>query len=343
MKAMVLQQFNEPLVETTLPDPSHDENEIIIQVKANGLCATDLKIISGVVPTVSVPHVQGHEVSGEVVSVGAKVPGLVRGDRVTVYPTRSCGFCDYCRLGMENYCSDAPRTGFEIDGGFSDYMCVLGRNAVKISHDLPFELAAIIPDAMATAYHALVQKAKAQVGETVVVVGLGGLGIHTVQLAALLGSRVIAVDVEPDKIAAASEYGADETINALHEDVVDRVKDLTGGSGADVVIEGVGGEAVPKVLADCFKFLKLGGRLVVMGYAYDKHLTVDTADLIYGQWNVLGTRASNLQDVVETVRLVESGLLKPVVSQRFSLFDANNALNMLEKSPPLGRIVLVSP
>ena len=126
MKAMVLQQFNEPLVETTLPDPSHDENEIIIQVRANGLCATDLKIISGVVPTVSIPHVQGHEVSGEVVSVGSKVPGLALGDRVTVYPTRSCGFCDYCRLGMENYCSDAPRTGFEIDGGFSDYMVYEG-------------------------------------------------------------------------------------------------------------------------------------------------------------------------------------------------------------------------
>ena len=340
MRAMVLKGFNEPLVEESVPDPIFDEDEILIKVQANGLCATDLKIQTGTVPTVSLPHVQGHEVSGEVLSVGAKVPHLSVGDRVTVYPTRSCGFCNYCRLGLENYCSAAPRTGFELDGGFSEYMKVLGRNAVKISSDVPFELAAIIPDAMATAYHSLVQKAKTQVGETVAVIGLGGLGIHTVQLASVLGARVIAIDVVPEKIAAAQSYGADEVINAASEDTITRVMELTGGSGADVVVEGVGGEVVPRVLGDCFKILRLGGRLVVMGYAYGKDLTVDTAELIYGQWNVIGTRASTLQDVVETVKLVEQGLLKPVVSKTFNLLDANDALQMLQDSPPLGRIVL---
>ncbi|GIS83211.1 MAG: hypothetical protein CM1200mP15_18430 [Dehalococcoidia bacterium] len=126
----------------------------------------------------------------------------------------------------------------------------------------------------------------------------------------------------------------------LVKDTVTRVRELTGGAGADVVVEGVGGEVVPRVLDDCFKILRLGGRLVVMGYAYGKDLTVDTAQLIYGQWNVIGTRASTLQDVVETVKLVEQGLLKPVVSKTFNLVEANDALQMLQDSPPLGRIVL---
>jgi len=116
----------------------------------------------------------------------------------------------------------------------------------------------------------------------------------------------------------------------------------TGGAGADVVVEGVGGEAVAAVLPDSLACLKLGGRLVILGYNYGIPLAVDTADLIYGQWSILGTRASNLQDVVEVVKLVEQGRLKPVVSENYQLQDVEQALAKLRESPPLGRIVLQS-
>ena len=342
MKAMLLEQFNAPLTLGDVPDPHMGPRDVIVKVVANGLCATDLKISGGLVPTVPLPHIPGHEAAGEVVEVGSEVPGLQKGDHVTVYPTEGCGFCDYCRKGMENYCVTAPRTGFEINGGFSEYMRVSGRNAVKISPEVPWEEAAIIPDAIASVYHALTQRARVQPGETVVIVGIGGLGIHAMQMAKIMGARVIAADVVPDKLQGAEQFSPDFIVNSRFESLPERVKELTNGLGADVVVEGVGGEAVAAVLPDSLASLKLGGRLVILGYNYGIPLAVDTADLIYGQWSILGTRASNLQDVVDVVKLVEQGQLKPVVSDTYPLHDVEQALAKLRESPPLGRIVLQS-
>jgi 2-desacetyl-2-hydroxyethyl bacteriochlorophyllide A dehydrogenase len=340
MKAMVLEDFHRPLVWRQLLDPTCGDQEVVLRVQANGLCATDLKIVDGVVPTVPLPHVLGHETAGEAVEVGAEVRGLEIGDHVTIYPTQGCGFCDACRMGIENYCLAAPRTGFEIDGGFSEYLQVPGRNAVKIAPEVPWEQAAIIPDAIASSYHALTQKARLQVGETVIIVGLGGLGIHALQLALSMGARVIAADVAPDKLAAARGYEPEAVVNSGEAALPEAVKLLTGGRGADVVLECVAGGAVPNVLKDCLDCLKLGGRLVVMGYGYSLPLTVDTAELVYGQWSILGTRASTLQDVVDVARLVESSRLTPVVSERFPMEQANEAMAVLRENSPLGRIVL---
>ena len=299
MKAMVLEQFHAPLRWQEVPEPEIGPRDVLIKVVANGLCATDLKIADGLVPTVPLPHIPGHEAAGEVVEVGVDVPGLQPGDHVTVYPTEGCGFCDYCRRGLENYCVAAPRTGFEINGGFSQYMRVSGRNAVKVSPEVPWEDVAIIPDAIASVYHALTQKARVQAGETVVIIGIGGLGIHAMQLARIMGARVIAADVVPDKLRGAEQFGPDVIVYSREEDLPQRVKELTGGLGADA--------AVAAVLPDSLACLKLGGRLVVMGYNYGIPLAVDTADLVYGQWSILGTRASSRQDVVDVVKLVEQG------------------------------------
>ena len=179
-------------------------------------------------------------------------------------------------------------------------------------------------------------------GEPVVIVGVGGLGIHAVQIAHLMGARVIAVDVAPEKLEAAESFGADATINGREQDLPAQVKELTGGMGADLVVEAAGGDSVTKVLTESVSCLKLGGRLLVLGYTYGQPFSVDSADLIYGQCSILGTRASRLQDVVEVARLVEQDRIKPVVSATFPLGEANKALEVLQKSSPLGRIVLTS-
>ena len=157
------------------------------------------------------------------------------------------------------------------------------------------------------------------------------------------GFAVILLELQSkdlDTVAAAKEFGSKAVVNSLEEDLPTVVKDLTRGIGADVVVECVAGNAIPDVLKDCISCLKLGGRLVVMGYGYGLQVSVDSADLIYGQWSILGTRASTLQDVVEVVRLVEDGKLKPLVSQRFPLEQANEAMASLQENAPLGRIVL---
>ena len=342
MYAMVLEQFGHPLRWREMPEPVIGDGEVLLRVRANGLCATDLKIAEGLVPTVSLPHIPGHEVAGEVIAVGAAVPGLQPGDHITVYPTESCGFCDYCRRGRENCCSTAPRTGFELNGGFAEYMRVAGRNAVKIAPSVPWAAAAIIPDALASVYHALTARARVQAGETVLIVGIGGLGIHAIQIALLLGARVIAADVDGDKLNGAAEFGPAALINSRQQDLPQQVRELTDGWGADVVVETVGGNAVAAVLPESIASLRLGGRLAVLGYNYGIPLAVDTADLIYGQWSILGSRASPLQDVVEVARLVEQGRIKPFVSEQYPLRQAEQALARLRENPPLGRIVLTN-
>lgn len=342
MYAMVLEQFGHPLRWREVPEPAIGDGEVLLRVWANGLCATDLKIAEGLVPTVSLPHIPGHEVAGEVAAVGAAVPGLQPGDHITVYPTESCGFCDYCRRGMENCCSTAPRTGFELNGGFAEYMRVAGRNAVKIAPSVPWAAAAIIPDAIASVYHALTARARVQAGETVLIVGIGGLGIHAIQIALLLGARVIAADIDLDKLLGAGEFVPVALVNSRQQDLPEQVRELTDGWGADVVVETVGGNAVAAVLPESLASLRLGGRLAVLGYNYGIPLAVDTADLIYGQWSILGSRASPLQDVVEVARLVEQGRIKPVVSEQYPLQQAEQALARLRENPPLGRIVLTS-
>ena len=232
-----------------MPVPKFGPQEVLVRVRANGVCATDLKIMEGLVPTVSLPHVLGHEVAGEIVEVGSDVTGLQTGDHVTVYPTRGCGACDPCRNGMENHCLEALRTGFESAGGFSEYMRVLGRNAVRISPGVLFEEAAILPDAVASVYHALVQRAKLQVGETVAVIGVGGLGIHAVQVARAIGAEVIAADISPEKLDAAKDFQA-EVIDSSNGNLAGQVKERTDGRGVDVVIECVGGEVVSSVLKE---------------------------------------------------------------------------------------------
>ena len=342
MYAMVLERFGGPLRWREMPEPVIGDYDVLLRARANGLCATDLKIADGLVPTVALPHIPGHEVAGEVVAVGAAVPGLQLGDQVTVYPTESCGFCDYCRRGLENCCSTAPRTGFELNGGFAEYMRVAGRNAVKIDSSVPWAAAAIIPDAIASVYHALTARAQVRAGETVLIVGLGGLGIHALQVARLLGARVIAADIDPEKLNGAAEFGPAVLINSRQQDLPQRVRELTEGWGADVVVETVGGNAVAAALPESIACLRLGGRLAVLGYNYGIPLAVDTADLVYGQWSILGSRASTLQDVVDVARLVEQGKIKPVVSEQYPLEQAEQALARLRENPPLGRIALTS-
>lgn len=342
MKAMVLEQFNQPMRWSDVPEPECGPLDVVIEVKANGLCATDLKVSDGLVSTVKLPLIPGHEVAGEVREVGKEVNDLKVGDRVAVYPSLTCGSCDACRNGMENLCRRGVRTGFERDGGFSQYMKVLARNAVKVDATVPFDEASLIHGGLSTGYHALVRKAKLRVGETILMIGVGGIGIHMVQIANVIGARIIAADIDAEKLKIAGEFGAESTINSNEQSLVDAVMEMTDGDGVDVVAECVGGPVVPDILNDSISCLKIGGRLLVVGYAYGQPLNVDSARLIYGQWSLIGTRSSTIQDDVEVARLVEAGLLKPVVSRRFPLEQANHALEQLRTTSPLGRMVLTS-
>ncbi|HUZ90083.1 MAG TPA: alcohol dehydrogenase catalytic domain-containing protein [Candidatus Acidoferrales bacterium] len=341
MRALVLEQKGGPFVWHSVERPVVERDEVLVDVKANGLCGTDLKILDGQVSTVTMPAIIGHELSGVVIDVGSEVSNVAVGDNVVVHIYVGCMTCKHCRLGFENRCPDVRRLGFEIAGGFAEVIKAPSRNVLRVDPKIPLEEVAILSGSIATPFHGLRTRARISLGDWVALIGVGGLGIHALQLARELGGRMIAVDVTADKLEKALELGAEAAIDASHEDVPARIRALTGGRGADVVVEIVGGASIPPVLATSFQCLAQGGRLLVLGYGYGYPLQVDTAQLVYGQWEIQGSRSSAKQDLADVVELVERGRIKPIIAKTFPLDQVVEAMHELRTNPPLGRIVLV--
>jgi 2-desacetyl-2-hydroxyethyl bacteriochlorophyllide A dehydrogenase len=323
-----------------LGQPVLGPKDVLVRVKACGICGTDVKIRDGLVaaPIVVLPHVPGHEVAGEVTEVGPEVTGFKPGDRVTVYLYITCGECAHCRTGRENLCANLKRVGFEVFGGFADYLVVGARQLLHIGPDMPFEVAAVLPDAVAVPYHAIRHQAKAQVGDKLLIVGLGGLGIHAVQIAKAAGIEVIAADVKDEKLQLAREYGADHAVNPRQTDGLAFVRELTGGIGVDAVIENVGSS---ESLAWTLPATKNGGKLVIVGYSPGKPFPCDSMGMHYHEWEILGSRLSTKQDLAEVIKLVQKGLVKPLVTRRFALEQVNEALEELANDNILGRAVII--
>ncbi len=205
MKAWLLKGYNQPLepIERNRPQPG--PGEILLKVKACGLCYTDIKIIKGEIPPpiVTLPHVLGHEVAGEVVEIGQGVSGIAIGDLGVVYSYVTCHECPKCLTGRENICQNLRRVGFELDGGFSEYLSIPAYNFCPFSKNLQTQKMAILADAIGTPYHAITRLAQVKAGQDVLIVGAGGLGLHAVQIAKLCGARVMVVDMNPDALALA--------------------------------------------------------------------------------------------------------------------------------------------
>lgn len=337
MKSFVLNEYNTPLdmVETETPRPQR--GEIVLKVRACGICQTDLKIIRGEIPPpiVTLPQVIGHEVAGEVVEVGKHVDTVKPGDVGTVYIYATCHECEMCLAGRENLCKRLKRVGFEIGGGFSEYICVPAYNLCPFEKNLPFAKMAIIGDAIGTPYHAITALARIKPGQDVLIVGAGGLGIHGVQIAKLCGARVIVADKDPRALDLARNYGADETI--LPDNASQALIDLTGGSGVDAVIEIVG---YPETLDWSLPALKSGGRLIIVGYAPDRPFPLNTMAMHYNEYQIMGSRYLTKRELLQLIRLIERGKIEPVVTRTFPFAQANEALNALARKTTLGRIVL---
>jgi 2-desacetyl-2-hydroxyethyl bacteriochlorophyllide A dehydrogenase len=337
MKAWLLKGYNQALepIERNRPQPG--PGEILLKVKACGLCYTDIKIIKGEIPPpiVTLPHVLGHEVAGEVVEIGQGVSGIQIGDLGVVYSYVTCRECNRCLTGRENICQNLRRVGFELDGGFSEYLSIPAYNFCPFSRDLPIQKMAILADAIGTPYHAITRLAQVKAGQDVLIVGAGGLGLHAVQIAKLCGARTLVVDTNPDALALAKTYGADEILPA--EGAGAAVSKLTAGQGADAVIEIVG---APETLSWSLPATKSGGKLILVGYAPGRPYALDTMMMHYREYTVMGSRFTTKAELLELIKLVEQGVIRPVVTKTLPFDQANEALEALKKKTYLGRIVL---
>jgi len=338
MKAMVLHRFGEPLRMETVKDPEPGPREALVRVKACGVCGTDVKISSGFIAGVPLPHIMGHEIAGEVVQVGNEVEETRAGDRVCVHFYLTCGKCVYCQTGRESICSSLiGRLGFELDGGFAEFVRAPERNLIKIGRDLSYEEASVLADSAATAFHALTKRAQITPGKQVVIWGSGGVGFAAIQVAKLCGARVIALDVDDKKLEMAKKLGADEVVNVRKGDTVQAVNEFTRGKGVDVVLDLVGHQ---ETVDGAVNVLRRGGKLIFVGYDPKNPFRADSHDMVLRELEIVGSRASSRQELKELVDLVEEKKVRAVVSETLPMAEVNEVLSRLKKGEVVGRIVL---
>jgi D-arabinose 1-dehydrogenase-like Zn-dependent alcohol dehydrogenase len=274
-----------------------------------------------------------------VAGLGPGVTNVQVGDHVIVVLYVTCGQCVYCRTDRDNLCINlVGRPGFELDGAFAEYFTVPARNLFPISPSVPLEKVAAMSDAVATSWHAVRRQARVTPGQTVVLLGVGGLGIHATQITKLSGARAIAIDRVPEKLQMAECFGADLALNASEGDVVAQVRHRTAGLGADAVLDFV---ASPETVRLGLRMLKRDGVLVLVGLAPGRPFIVDPQEMVLSEKRIIGSRTSSQQDLVDAIRLVEEGKITPVISQRFRLEEVNEALEALRRGEAIGRIVVV--
>lgn len=340
MRAAVFTGPALPLDLRTVTRPEPAAGEILVRVAACGLCHTDLHYLDHNVPTFKTPPlVLGHEISGTVVRVGTGVDQVRVGTSVLLAPVTSCGECAMCRTGRENVCARQRMLGNTIDGGYAEYVVAPARDAFEIPADVPLEEACVIADALTTAFHAVTRRARIETGENVAVVGCGGLGLNVIQVASLVGARVIAVDIDPRKLALARELGAAVTIDAREGDAAKRVRAETQG-GADAAIEAIGN---PKTQEQALASLRTGGRLVLLGFAAE-NMSLPGGRVTYREITVIGTLGCRPVDFPVVLDLVRRGRLAlgPLVTHRHTLADINAGFDSLRRGEGVRHIVLVS-
>lgn len=341
MRAVQMIQPGEPLEFRDVPIPGGGDTDVLVRVRAAGICHSDAHYRAGTSPMGRLPITLGHEIAGEVEWIGPRVTNVRAGERVAVHYNVSCGECYHCKRGHEQFCASVQMLGHHVDGGYTDYVSIPARNAVPLPEEISFEAGATLMCASATALHAL-HKGRVKAGETVAVFGVGGLGLSAIQLARALGAvEVYAVDIHPDKLALASQYSA-IPIDAARCDAVEEIRTLTQGKGVDVALEMIG---LSKTMKQTVESVGVLGRAVIVGIS-KVPLEVDPYTTLIGkEVEVIGSNDHLLDELHTLIDLARRNVLDTshVVSQIIPL-DAekiNHRLDDLEKFTSDVRAVIV--
>jgi propanol-preferring alcohol dehydrogenase len=330
--------------------PKPKGSQVLVKVHSSGVCHSDIHLWDGgyegiggqLLKTtdrgVKYPLTPGHEIAGTIESLGEQAEGLKESEKVLVYPWIGEGSCPACRIGEENLC-DKPRSlGVYVDGGYSEYVLVPSyKYLVKIGDDLDMNAAATLSCSALTAYGA-VKNANLKPDNNVVIVGAGGLGLMAMQLAkAVTGARIIAMDLDDNKLKTAKQDGGvDDVVNSKNEDPVKAVMELTNNLGADAVIDFV--NASKTVEAD-MQFLRRRAKVVLVGL-FGGELKLSLVSMPTRAYRLIGSYTGTLNDLTELVSLAKRDIIKPLVSNRFKLDQATEALTMLKEGKIMGRGVI---
>lgn len=339
MRAMAVIDYQRPLELIERPVPRPGPGEALVRILYCGVCYSDVKTATGHMPfssRLALPHVPGHEISGEVAAVGAGVT-LRAGQRVVVFNYWACGSCHRCRAGQENVClSLRGWVGFTSPGGFQEYLVVPQSALLPLPAAIRPEQAAALSCAVGTSYHALIARGRVAPGETALVIGAGGVGLHAVQLARAAGARVLAVDVEPARLDLARQHGA-EAVALAGPDAARWVSDQTDGVGADLVLDAAGRRESLELASAA---VRVGGRVVLVGYTVGEAFPVPSAETVLREVTYLGSRYLTRDELARAIALVAAGAIRPVVEEVLDLEQANEALARLSAGRTVGRTVL---
>jgi D-arabinose 1-dehydrogenase-like Zn-dependent alcohol dehydrogenase len=338
MKALVVEEINGPLVNKELPVPEPGPGEVLLRVKACAVDQFDLKIRYGKVPHAKPPIILGHEVAGEIAALGPGVEDWQVGQRVTSTLYLTCGRCRQCRNGRETICENfIGYLGIQTPGGYAEYTVVPEANLVELPESIAFREGSILANAIGTPFHAFTKRMRLQPGERVVITGAGGgVGLHAIQLARMMGASVMAVDIGPSKLAAARENGADMAVDPTVEDFAEAAQAWTEGLGVEGVLELTGAATMPTSL----RALGKGGRIVIVGFHTGSEFTVQASQMVANEWEIVGSRNVTKQELAEVVALVQAGRLHPVVTGVHALDDAQAIHERLGRQEIVGRVVL---
>lgn len=339
MRAMAVVDYDAPLELMDLPQPEVKPGHVLIRVLACGVCYSDYKTSKGKMvysPTLKLPHVPGHEICGEIVEVGPDTDWQV-GDRVVVYHYWPCNHCAYCQRGLENLCINLVGwVGFTHPGGFEEYLVAPGEKLLKVPDGIPAEMATSATCASGTAYRAVVTQGQVKAGETVVVLGVGGVGLQAVQVAQASGAHTIAVDIDPRKLEAVQRLNPAGVAQAGDEAEA-MVKDLTAGLGVDVVIDTVGHHGT---LEQVSQLVRRAGRVVAVGYQTGQLTSILSTQLVLHEVQVIGSRYALQHEMQRVLGLFAAGKVQAMIDDVLPLEQANEAFDRLERGEVVGRTVL---
>ena len=343
MRAVVVDAVRAQPEVREVADPTALAGGVVVRVVASGMCRSDWHGWAGH-EEIAWPHVPGHELAGVIAQVGAEVGQWRVGDRVTVPFVCGCGRCEWCRAGAAQVCPNQQQPGFTGWGSFAEYVSLDNAdvNLVAIPEQVDFPAAASLGCRFATAYRALVGRARITDGEWVTVVGAGGVGLSVVMIARALGARVVAVDRNPEALAAASELGAEHLLRADGTDLPAAVSDLTQG-GSHVAVDAVGSE---RTCADAILSLRRRGRHVQVGLLppVGGHPRVPMARVIAWELDLLGSHGMAAADYPGMIALIEQGSLQPqrLIERTIGLDEAAALLPNFDRATVAG-ITMVDP
>jgi propanol-preferring alcohol dehydrogenase len=321
-----------------IPVPAPGPRDVLVRVKAAGICHSDAHYRAGKSSVHPLPATLGHEVAGVVEKVGSEVSDFKPGDRVCLHYLATCGECDFCRSGNEQFCPTGQMIGKHRDGGYAEFICMPARSVFRLPAEIPFEQGAIMMCSSATSLHAL-RKARMKAGETVAVFGVGGLGVSAVQLARALGAKeVYAVDIKAGKLELARSFGA-ISVDASKGDPVAELRRLTAGRGVDVALELIG---LPLTMQQSVKCLAIQGRAALAGIT-DRNLEISSyQDLLGREAEVIGVSdhlASELPGLIEWARQGKLDLSRVIT--RMVPLDAGAINGVLDELEQFGETVRV--